>query len=263
MAMTVAKLNQLKQNQQKFACLACYDSSFAAAAQSAGIEVLLVGDSLGMVVQGHRSTVPVSVDAIEYHTRCVARGCDQPLIMADLPFMAAREHSAGLDAAMRLMQAGAHMIKIEGGASMVPLVEQLTTLGVPVCSHLGLTPQSVNLLSGYAVQAKTDQTAELLLEDARRLEQAGCCLTLVECVPQGVAAKLSEFVSTPIIGIGAGPATDGQILVAYDMLGLFPGKPARFVKNYLATSGGVIQAMSAFREEVQQKLYPAAEHSFG
>lgn len=228
----------------------------------AEIEVILIGDSLGMVLQGHSSTLPVSVADMAYHTACVARGNQTSLLMADMPFMSYGQVPQALTNAADLMRAGAHMVKLEGGAWLCETVTALQQNGIPCCVHLGLTPQSVNVLGGYRVQGR-GEGAQRLLEDALALEAAGAALILLECVPVAVAKQLTQTLKIPVIGIGAGPHCDGQVLVLHDILGLYAGKPARFVKNFLAAGDGtILGAFKRFVTEVKDGSYPAAEHSF-
>lgn len=260
---TLQTLRDLKRQGQRFSCLTCYDASFARAMAEAEIEVILIGDSLGMVVQGHGSTLPVTVADMAYHTAAVARGNAHSLLMADMPFMSYAETSTALTAAAELMRAGAHLVKLEGGAWLADTVRQLTRGGIPVCIHLGLTPQSVNVLGGYRVQGRDEAAAQQLLADAEAAVAAGAAMLLLECVPTSLAQQVQARCPVPLIGIGAGPHCDGQVLVLHDMLGLHHGKPARFVKNFLAAGdGSVTGAFRQFRSEVQDGRYPAPEHGF-
>lgn len=259
---TIDALRQKKAKNEKFASVTCYDSTFAQVSDAAGIEVLLVGDSLGMVIQGGNSTLPVTVEDIYYHTKAVASQTKNALIMSDMPFMGARTLEAGLDASMKLMQAGAHMIKLEGDASLAPLIKTLKSQGVPVCVHLGLTPQAVHSLSGFKAQAKDKDSAQVLIETAVTLEQAGADIVLVECIPAAVTKELYKAIKAPIIGIGAGPDCDGQILVGYDLLGIPAGPKARFVKNYMREAQDIAGAFTLYRDEVITGKYPAPEHCF-
>jgi len=245
------------------AMLTAYDASFAAIAERAGVDVLLVGDSLGMVIQGHRSTLPVTLDDVLYHTRCVAAGCTRPLIVADLPFGSYQQSlEQAYAAAVSAMQAGAHMVKMEGGAWLAPTVAFVATRGVPVCGHVGLLPQSVNVVGGYRVQGRTESGAAALLADAQALVAAGASLLVVECVPSAVGEWLTRAVSVPVIGIGAGAQCSGQVLVLYDALGIQPGRPARFVRNFLAGRDSVEAALAAYAAAVKDRSFPGAEHSF-
>jgi 3-methyl-2-oxobutanoate hydroxymethyltransferase len=244
--------------------LTCYDASFARLLDDCGVDTVLVGDSLGMVVQGHGSTLPVTVDDIAYHTRCVARGLRSAWLIADLPFgsyTASREQA--LDAATRVMQAGAQMIKLEGGAWLAPTVAFLVERGIPVCAHLGLTPQSVHALGGYRIQGKTDAQAAQLAADARALDQAGAALMVLELVPAAVATDVTQQLSrSATIGIGAGARTHGQVLVLHDMLDVFPGKKPRFVRNFMAGQASIGDAVRAYVAAVKDRSFPAAEHSY-
>ena len=259
---TISTLNKLKQNGEKFSCLTAYDATFAGQTSLAGVEVLLVGDSLGMVLQGHDTTLPVSVDDIAYHTRCVARGNRGALVMADMPFMSNASTEQMLINAGKLMQAGAHMVKIEGEAWLAEGITELTRRGVPVCAHLGLTPQMVNQFGGYKVQGKTEAAAQAIIEASQKLVDAGASIILLECVPTEVGRLVTEAVSVPVIGIGAGPHTDGQILVLQDMLGITLGHTAKFVKNFMADASSVQEALANYHQEVKANTFPAAEHCF-
>ncbi|MEP7183879.1 MAG: 3-methyl-2-oxobutanoate hydroxymethyltransferase [Betaproteobacteria bacterium] len=261
--LTVPALAQMAADGQKIAMLTAYDASFAGLAERAGVDVLLVGDSLGMVIQGHASTLPVSLDDVLYHTRCVAAGCARPLVIADLPFgsyQASPEAAYGASAAA--LKAGAQMVKLEGGAWLAPTVAFLTTRGIPVCGHVGLQPQSVNALGGYRVQGRTPDAAEALVADARALVASGATLLVVECVPRALGAALTAAAAAPVIGIGAGPDCSGQVLVIYDALGIQPGRPARFVRNFMAGSDGIEAALAAYVAAVKDGTFPAAEHCF-
>ncbi len=260
---TISTLLRAKQAGEKFACLTAYDASFARILDKAEIDVILVGDSLGMVVQGRATTVPVSMDDMVYHSRLVARGCERALLMADMPFMSFASPAEAATNAARLMQeGGAHMVKLEGGAIQLSTVEYLSDRGVPVCAHLGLQPQSIHQLGGYRVQGREDAAARAMLEDAARLEQAGAATLLLECVPSQLAAEISAAASVPVIGIGAGPACDGQILVLYDMLGIAPGKRLRFSHDFLADTGSVAAAVAAYAAAVKGGSFPTPEHGF-
>jgi 3-methyl-2-oxobutanoate hydroxymethyltransferase len=261
--LTAADLAKMAAAGTRIAMLTAYDASFARLAERAGADVLLVGDSLGMVVQGHATTVPVTLSDTLYHTRCVAAGCARPLIVADLPFGtfqggAEDAYAAGVAA----LQAGAQMVKVEGGAWMAPTVEYLVRRGVPVCGHVGLTPQSVNTLGGFRVQGKTEAAAEAIVADAKALAAAGCALLVVECVPRALGARLTREAGAPTIGIGAGPECAGQVLVIYDALGIQPGKPARFVRNFLPGQASIEAALAAYVAAVRDGSFPAPEHCF-
>lgn len=262
MTVTTLSLKKLKEEGKKFSCLTSYDACFSALSNQAGIDVLLIGDSLGMALQGHDSTLPVTMEDMIYHTRCVKSGNSRALIMADLPFNANNSIDQTINNAGRLMQAGAHVIKIEGGAWLKDTIAALSERGIPVCAHLGLTPQSVNKLGGYRVQGKEQDAATEMLEAVKELEKTGADMILLECVPTSLAKAITEAVSIPVIGIGAGNVTDGQVLVLHDMLGLTPGKLPRFVKNFMAESSSVQNALSAYDAAVKSGSFPASEHSF-
>ena len=260
---TTAVLKQMKQDKQKFACLTAYDASFALAEEQAGVEVILVGDSLGMVVKGQDSTLSVTMDEMVYHARNVSRVCQNSLIMADLPFASDVTKEQTCHNAARLIgEGGAHMVKIEGGAALLDTVEFLSQRGIAVCSHLGLLPQSVYKLGGYRIQGKTPDEAEQILADALALEQAGADILLLECVPAELATRITEQAKIPVIGIGAGAGCDAQVLVCYDMLGLNQGTSARFVKNFLAETDSIQAAFKAYVEQVKSGAFPTQEHSF-
>jgi 3-methyl-2-oxobutanoate hydroxymethyltransferase len=258
---TINTLNTLKEQGEKFPVITAYDASFARLIELAGIEVVLVGDSLGNVIQGHGSTVPVTMDDMIYHVEAVCRGNSKSLVIADLPFMAYATEEQTMENAALLMQAGAHMVKLEGGAWLEETVLMLSERGIPVCGHLGLTPQSVNKLGGYKVQGRDDQTAEQMILDAHLLEEAGVDILVLECVPTALAQQITNELSIPVIGIGAGPNTDAQVLVIYDMLGISPRLP-KFSKNFLAESGDVETALKAYAKEVRSGTFPQPEHGF-
>lgn len=260
---TIQTLRTLKQRGEKFACLTAYDASFARVLDDAGVEVLLVGDSLGMVIQGQATTLPVTLADMVYHTRCVSRVRQRALVIADMPFMSAATPPRALGNAERLMQeGGAHMVKIEGGRVNEETVQHLSRHGIPVCAHLGLLPQAVHKTGGYRVQGREAQAAAALHEDALRLVQAGADCLLLECVPAGLAAAVTAAVEVPVIGIGAGPDCDGQVLVLYDMLGITPGRRPRFSHDFLADAGGVPAAIEAYVQAVKQGRFPGPGHTF-
>ena len=262
MKKTISVLQKMKQEGQKMAMLTCYDASFASAMSSADVDILLVGDSLGMVCQGRDSTLPVTLEDMVYHTRCVASGAGNALVLSDLSFGSyQQDKEQAFASAVALMQAGAEMVKLEGGAFMAPTVEFLVARGIPVCAHIGLTPQSVHTLGGYKVQGRGDQ-AERLLQDARALSDAGAQIVLMEMVPAALAGEVSRSIAVPTIGIGAGPETDGQVLVMHDMLDVYPGKKARFVKNFMADAGTIQQAVSNYVQQVKAATFPAPEHCY-
>jgi len=247
----------------KITMLTCYDASFAALLDAAGVDTLLIGDSLGMVIQGHDTTLPVTLEQVAYHTACVARGSKRAMVIADMPFgtFQVSPEQAFANAA-QLMAAGAQMVKLEGGESMAPTVRFLTERGIPVCGHIGLTPQSVHQLGGYKVQGREAGAAERLLADARALDKAGAALLVLEAMPAALASQVTAAIATPTVGIGAGVDCAGQVLVLYDMLDVYPGKKARFVKNFLVRGGSIQVAVDAFVRDVKAKKYPASEHSF-
>ena len=260
---TVSTLNKMKQAGEKIAMLTCYEASFAGLMSDAGVDMLLVGDSLGMTVQGHDSTLPVTLADMVYHTRAVARGNKNAMIVTDLSFGSFQQNKEqAFAAAVELMQAGAHMVKLEGGVWMAETTEFLQMRGIPVCAHIGLTPQSVNAFGGYKVQGKGDVAAQALLADAQAHADAGVALVLMECVPAALAAEVTRSISCPTIGIGAGVDCDGQVLVMHDMLGVFPGKTARFVRNFMQGQDSIQAAVSAYVNAVKKSEFPAAEHQF-
>ncbi|MDZ7586053.1 MAG: 3-methyl-2-oxobutanoate hydroxymethyltransferase [Thiobacillus sp.] len=262
MSVTLSTLKAMRNNREKIAVLTCYDASFARVLDTAGVDVLLVGDSLGMVIQGHSSTLPVKLAEMAYHTRCVAAGTERAFLVADLPFGSYQPSpERAFAAAARLMAAGAHMVKLEGGAVMVETVAFLTRRGIPVCAHLGLLPQSVNQLGGYRVQGREDAAAAQLVADAHALEAAGAGLVVLEMVPAALAKTVTEALTIPTIGIGAGSDCSGQVLVLYDMLGLYPRAP-KFSKNFLAGTDGIEAAARAYVAAVKDGSFPAAEHAF-
>jgi 3-methyl-2-oxobutanoate hydroxymethyltransferase len=260
--LSVPKLRELKRQGEKIACLTCYDASFARVLEAAGVEVLLVGDSLGVVVQGHATTLPVSLEAMVYHTRCVSRVVTRALVVADLPFATYPDPKRALRAAARLVQAGgAQMVKLEGGREREEVVRALVAEGIPVCGHLGLLPQSIHRLGGYKVQGRDPQAAQKLIEDACLLEQAGAQALVLECIPADLAAAISAEVAIPTIGIGAGPECDGQILVLYDLLGL-TAQPPRFAKDFLAGKISIQQAVADYVAAVKQGRFPTEQQVY-
>lgn len=260
---TLTTLQGLKHKGEKIVMLTCYDATFAKTASEAGVEMLLIGDSLGMVLQGHDSTLPVSIEDMAYHTACVKRGNRGAMIVADLPFMANATLEQTLHNSATLMKAGAHMVKVEGAAWLADSIRLLAERGIPVCAHMGLTPQAVNLFGGYKVQGREEAQAQQMIEDAKALEAAGTALLLLECVPSELAARITQAVSIPVIGIGAGSDTDGQVLVLHDMLGLsLSGRTPKFVKNFMAEHGDIAKAIAAYAAAVKAVEFPAAEHGF-
>ncbi|MEO0346316.1 MAG: 3-methyl-2-oxobutanoate hydroxymethyltransferase [Pseudomonadota bacterium] len=259
----VASLAKMKAEGVPIACITAYDASFAAVVDRAGIDVVLVGDSLGMVIQGHDTTVPVTVDDIVYHSKAVARGLRHAFLMADMPFMSYTSPEQALDNAVRLMQeGGAMMIKLEGGEGQIEIVEHLARHDIPVCAHIGLKPQSVHKIGGFKVQGREPEQAQRMVEAAKRLEAVGADIVLLECVPNELGAAITNAVHVPVIGIGAGPEVDGQILVLYDVLGITLGRVPRFVRNYAQDTHSPLEAVQHFVASVKDKSYPAPEHCF-
>ena len=261
-AVTIPVLNARRAAGDKITMLTCYDSSFASLMDGCGVEVLLIGDSLGMVCNGLDSTLPVTLEEVAYHTKAVARGSKSALVLADMPFGTYATPQATFDNAVKLMQAGAHMVKIEGGAWLADTVRFLTERSIPVCAHLGLTPQSVHQLGGYKVQGKTAESAELLKSDALKLQAAGASMVVLEAIPSQLGKEVTELLTMPTIGIGAGPDCSGQVLVMHDALGVFPGRKARFVKNFMDGQTSIGAAVSAYVAAVKDGSFPAPEHCF-
>ena len=259
----VATLGRMKSQGEKIASLTCYDASFAAVVDESGTDVVLVGDSLGMVIQGHDTTVPVTLDHVIYHCKAVARGLRRPFLMADMPFMTYTSREQALQNAVRLMQeGGAKMVKLEGGAGQVEIVEFLASHDIAVCAHLGLKPQSVHKTGGFRVQGREEAAAEQMKRDAKALQDAGADVVLLECIPSQLGAEITAELHVPVIGIGAGPDTDGQILVLYDVLDITPGRKPRFVHNYMAGHDSPLAALKSYVEAVKSLAYPAPEHCF-
>jgi 3-methyl-2-oxobutanoate hydroxymethyltransferase len=263
MRYTLTHLRDLRERGEKIAMLTCYDASFAALCDEAGVEVVLVGDSLGMVIQGRQSTIPVTMDEMAYHVACVARGAKQALVIGDLPFASyqASPEQAYLNAA-RLMATGAQMVKLEGGRVMLETIRFLVDRGIPVCGHVGLTPQSVHQLGGYRVQGRGEDAAQRVLEDARAVEKAGASMVVFEAIPAALARDVTGALGIPTIGIGAGADCSGQVLVLYDMLDIYPGRKGRFVRNFMAGADGVKTAIRRYVEAVKAKTFPGPEHAF-
>ena len=259
----VSTLRRMKSDGEPIACLTAYDASFAQLVDIAGADLILVGDSLGMVIQGHETTVPVTVADVVYHTRIVARGVSRAFLVADLPFMSYASPEQALDNAVRLMQeGGAMMVKLEGGQGQIDVVSCLARHDLPVCAHVGLKPQSVHKIGGFRVQGREPSAVRQMVEDAKALEGAGADVLLLECVPNEVGELVSEAIDLPIIGIGAGPAVHGQILVLYDMLGITQGRTPRFVKNFMDGAGSPLEALEAYVTAVKNGEYPSGEHCF-
>ena len=263
MRITLKTLQKMAQEGSKIAMLTCYDASFAVVLEEAGVDSLLIGDSLGNVLQGHESTLPVAMRDMVYHTECVARGSKRAFIVADMPF-GSFQVSPGetLRNAAQLMAAGAHMVKIEGGRPMLETIEFLTDRGIPVCGHLGLTPQSVHALGGYRVQGKGESEAQGLLRESKQLEQAGAGMIVLEAIPAALARDVTGTLRIPTIGIGAGVDCSGQVLVLHDMLDVYPGKKAKFVKNFMRPAGSIQGAVELYVKEVRARTFPGPEHSF-
>lgn len=259
---SINTLRKMKTEGEKFVTVALYDAPMAAMAKKSGVEVLLVGDSLGMTVLGYDSTIPVTMEQMIYHVEAVKRGNDKSLIMGDMPFMTYATPEQAMTNATRIMQAGAHMVKIEGGEWLVPTVKMLGDRGIPVCAHLGLTPQSVNKFGGFRVQGRNDEQAEQILADAIALDNAGADLLVLECVPVALAKKITEAVSMPTIGIGAGRDTDAQVLVINDILGLTE-QPPKFSKNFLVEAEDIPGALRKYAADVKADIFPSDENTFG
>jgi len=263
---TLSTLKKFKKDGTKFTCLTCYDAMFARMMEKAEIDTILVGDSLGMVVQGHESTLPVTVNDMAYHTANIARSNKQALILADLPFMSYALESEAIANSRQLMQAGAHVIKIEGGRELSRLVATLAQAGTPTCVHLGLTPQSVNVFGGYKIQGRSDEAADKLLADAKAVVEAGAALLVLECVPAELAKTVTEAVAVPVIGIGAGADTDGQVLVMHDMLGMVHGRAPRFIHDFLTDERNMERsiegAFALYQQSVREGSFPQAQHQF-
>jgi 3-methyl-2-oxobutanoate hydroxymethyltransferase len=261
---TLATLARMKADGEKIASLTCYDASFAVLLDAADVDVVLVGDSLGMVIQGHDTTVPVTMDQVVYHSAAVARGLHRPFQIADLPFMSYPSKDLALAHSVRLMQeGGAKMIKLESGGKQTEIVEFLSGHDIAVCAHVGLKPQSVHKTGGFRVQGREQDVATRLLSEARALEAAGADLVLLECIPAALGKAITQALHVPVIGIGAGPDTDGQILVTYDMLDITTGRKPRFVRNFMdGTAHNNLEAVQAYVRAVKQGEYPAPEHCF-
>ena len=259
----VATLVRMKTEGEKIACITAYDASFATLVDDAGVDLVLVGDSLGMVIQGHDTTVPVTLNDVIYHCKAVAKGLYRPFLLADMPFMTYASKEQALENAVRLMQdGGAKMVKLEGGAGQVEIVEFLANHDIAVCAHLGLKPQSVHKVGGFRVQGREEAAAEQMLNDAKALEGAGADIVLLECIPSQLGERITKELQVPVIGIGAGPATDGQILVLYDVLDITAGRKPKFSKNFMEGQPTPLDAVKAYTQAVKSGAYPAAEHCF-
>lgn len=258
---TIRTLDKMKAASEKFVCITAYDATFARLVNEAGAETMLVGDSLGMVLQGHDSTIPVTIDDMAYHTACVVRASNGSLVISDMPFMSYSNPDDAMANATLLMQAGAQMVKMEGGVWLSETIDGLVQRGIPVCAHLGLTPQSVNAFGGYRVQGRTPKEAKSILADAVEIQDAGASLLVLECVPSSLAADITSKLEIPVIGIGAGPGTDAQVLVMHDLLGLSQHTP-RFVENFMRGHDSIQDALRAFVDAVKSGDYPQEEHSY-
>jgi len=256
-------LRKMKADGEKIAWLTAYDASFAMLVDMAGVDVVLVGDSLGMVIQGHETTVPVTMDDMVYHSKAVARGLSRPFLVADMPFMSYPTREVALANAVRLMQeGGAKMVKLESGSGQLGIVEFLAHHDIPVCAHIGLRPQTVHKVGGFKVQGREAAAAEQMLKDAHALQEAGADIVLLECVPATLGAQITRELEVPVIGIGAGPDVDGQVLVLYDILDLTPGRKPRFVRNFMEGAASPLAALEAYVAAVKDGSYPAPEHCF-
>jgi len=263
MRITLNTLQKMAQEGSRIAMLTCYDASFAVVLEDAGVDSLLIGDSLGNVLQGHESTLPVTLRDMVYHTGCVARGSKRAFIISDMSFGTFQvSPEETLRNAAELMSAGAHMVKIEGGRPMLDTFEFLTDRGIPVCGHLGLTPQSVHAIGGYRVQGRGEDAGQQLLKEAKQLEQAGAGMIVLEAIPAALARDVTGSITVPTIGIGAGADCSGQVLVLHDMLDVYPGKKAKFVKNYMRPAGSIQGAVELYVKEVKARTFPGPEHSF-
>jgi 3-methyl-2-oxobutanoate hydroxymethyltransferase len=260
---TLATLHKMRAAREPIACLTCYDASMAVLVDAANTDLVLVGDSLGMVIQGHDTTVPVTVDEIIYHTKAVARGSHRPFLVADLPFMSYPSPEQALTNSVRLMQeGGARMVKLESGAEQIRIVEFLASHDIAVCAHLGLRPQSVHKTGGFRVQGREDDAAARMLQMGKDLQSAGADLVLLECIPSALGGEITAALDVPVIGIGAGPDTSGQIQVIYDVLDLTPGRKPRFAQTYTSPNGSPLGALEAYVAAVKSRAYPAPEHCF-
>ena len=258
---TINTLKQMKSTGEKFVMITAYDATFARLISEAGAESILVGDSLGMTLQGHSSTIPVSIEEMAYHTACVSRARPHSLVIADMPFMSYNTPERGLQSSAKLMQSGAQMVKVEGGIWLSNTINQLVERGIPVCAHLGLMPQSVNLYGGYQVQGQTSKGAKSILADAVEIQDAGASMLVLECVPASLATDITSKLDIPVIGIGAGANTDAQVLVLHDMLGLTEN-PAKFVRNFMLEANSIQSALIAFVKAVKSGSYPQTKHTY-
>ncbi|ALD15160.1 3-methyl-2-oxobutanoate hydroxymethyltransferase [Buchnera aphidicola (Aphis glycines)] len=258
----ISTLQHWKKKKNKFAAITAYDFSFARLFENAGIPVILIGDSLGMTIQGHNSTIPVTVKNIEYHTRAVRKGAPNVFLISDLPFMSYYEINQALKNTSKIIQSGANMVKIEGGKHLIHIIKELSNHSILVCGHIGLTPQHIDFLSGYKIQGKTEKDEKKIMEEALLLEDAGIKMLVLECIPAQLSKKITEKLSIPVVGIGAGHHTDGQILVMQDLLGITEGKKLRFTKNFLINNGSIQNAIKAYINSVQKGIFPNKKYSF-
>ncbi len=259
---TISKLLSMRTEGEKITMLTAYDSTMSALLNRCGVETILIGDSLGNVIQGHSSTTPVTVEQVAYHTECVTRANSHAFVIADLPFASYGDPAQALDSAAELMRAGADMVKLEGGDWQIDIIQYLVERSVPVCAHLGLLPQSVHILGGYKVQGKSKDAASLMLEQALACEQAGAQMIVLEAIPSSLGKHITESLTIPTIGIGAGADCSGQVLVLQDMLGISPGKPPKFVKNFMDGHASIEAAVKAYVREVKSGKFPGTEHGF-
>ena len=260
---TVRRLAEMKQAREKIACLTAYDASFAQQLEQSGVDVVLVGDSLGMVIQGEENTLPVTVEDMLYHTRCVAKGLTNAMLITDMPFLSfTTEEEAVLNAGLFMKQGGAHMVKLEGGVDQADTVSALSRNGIPVCAHLGLQPQYIHKIGGYRVQGRRQEAAQKMIEDSQVLQDAGADLMLLECVPDSLAARITRELDIPVIGIGASAACDGQILVLYDILGISMGLRPKFSHDFMAEAGDIADAIGRYVNAVKDGSFPALQHVF-
>jgi len=258
----MAQIESWKKNKSKFAAITAYDFSFAKLFSKQGIPIILIGDSLGMTIQGHSSTLPVTIQDIEYHTKAVRKGAPNAFLLSDLPFMSYYEIKQALKNSAKVIRAGANMIKVEGGKWLVKIINELSDRSILVCGHIGLTPQYFNYLSGYKIQGKEKKEANKLIDEALFLQEAGIKMLIVECIPLKLAKKITESLSIPVIGIGSGKYTDGQILVMHDLLGITLEKKPTFAKNFLSENTSIQKAIQKYIDEVKNNIYPDEKHSF-
>ncbi|MBN3754335.1 3-methyl-2-oxobutanoate hydroxymethyltransferase [Paraburkholderia sp. Tr-20389] len=259
---TVPHLAAMRRRGERITMLTCYDATFASLLDRAGVDIAFIGDSLGNVLQGHSNTLPVDINDIAYHTACVARGTRRCMIVADIPFGCLDSPEKTYGHAVQLIRSGAHMVKLEGGAFLSSTIRFLVERSIPVCAHIGLTPQSIHALGGFTVQGKTDVAAACLIKDAQAVEAAGAQLLVLEAVPSGVAATITDQIQIPTIGIGAGLGCSGQVLVLHDMLGISPGKTPRFVKNFMNGQQSIESAIQSFVRDVREGIFPGEEHCY-